>query len=78
MPMDQFRKYMSPDFQAPTGPMMDWAPMEGESGQVGQDAGSILKLLKPPSAQQQPQGFGTKNIIGGGPRNSAGGGMNSL
>ena len=76
-PMDNFRRYMAPDFQAPQGLMMDWQPMESQSQGAGQDIGSILQLLKPSGGQSEAQGFGTKDIIGGGARKT-GGGMNSL
>ncbi len=75
MAMDQFRKYMAPDFQAPQGPIMDWQQMGSESEGVGQDVGSILKLLKP---KEKPLDGGKDAMMAGAAGKGGGGGMNSL
>lgn len=58
MANDQFRRFMSPDFQASTQPALDWMPWDDQGQQQGADLGSILGQLKPQGQANPMMGKG--------------------
>jgi hypothetical protein len=86
-----FKKYMSPDFQASSQPAMDWMPWE-QNNDAG-NMGNIVDQLKMRNTRMQGDGYGlTKaqgqiagdaaNAAAGAPppmlKGGKGGGTNSL
>lgn len=79
MANDQFRKFMSPDFQASSQPVMDWMPWDQNNDAA--NMGSIVDLLKPKLQQQSPmtKGGGMPGMEGKGMMPTGkGGGASSL
>jgi hypothetical protein len=79
MAQNNFRNFISPDFQASQQPMMEWMPWENQE-QQGADLGSILGQLKP---QGQAPAMGKGDMMAGGtqgknPMMGAGSGKSSL
>lgn len=72
-----FRRFMSPDFQASPQPALDWMPWEDQQ-QQGTDLGSILGQLKPQGQANPMMGKGGMMPSAEGKPGMMGGGKGSL